>query len=48
MFYYKYSNYSPEQIINDNYKKIADNLLKISISEEHKEKIKRNIIRWWF
>lgn len=44
MFYYKYSNYSPEQIITDNYKKIANNLLEIPTLEEYKEKIKRDII----
>lgn len=39
MFYSKYSNYSPDQIINGNYEKVAEKILGLAPSEEIKRKI---------
>ena len=44
MFYSKYSDYSPEQIITENYQKFCDQLLSSVKDEQIKEKMKRNTI----
>lgn len=44
MFYNKYSDYFPEQIITENYKKLSEQFLSIIQNEQIKEKIKRYII----
>lgn len=40
----KYSNYTSEQIINEDYQKLCEQLLTLSADEKNKEKMKRNII----
>ncbi len=44
MFYSKYSDFSPEQIISKDYKKLSDHLLSIVKDAEVIEKMKRYII----
>lgn len=39
LFYYKYSDYSSEQVMNDSYKQIAELIQKLATTEEVKEKI---------
>ena len=45
MFYSKYSSYSHEQILTENYKKHCEKLLSMATDEQVREKMKRNIIR---
>lgn len=47
MPYSKYSNYSPEDIINEKYKKLCNQLLSMDNDEKVKEKMERNTIRRW-
>ncbi len=44
MFYSKYSDFSPEQIITEDYEKLCIQLLSIVKDEQIKEKMKRNTI----
>jgi len=44
MFYSKYSSYSDEQILTEDYKKHCEKLLSMTTNEKVKEKMKRNII----
>lgn len=44
MFYSKYSDYLPEQIISENYEKICDLLLKLSDDEKIKQQTIRNTL----
>lgn len=44
MLYSKYSDFSPEQIITQNYQKICEQLLSMAEDEQIREKMKRNII----
>jgi len=40
----KYSSFTQEQIVTDNYQKLCNQLLRMSDDKKIKEKIKRNII----
>lgn len=44
MLYSKYSNYSPDQIMSEDYIKISEYLLSIAKDSNIREKMKRNII----
>ena len=44
MWYSKYSNYSPDQIINEDYEKLCVILLSMVKDEKIKEIMKRNTI----
>jgi len=43
----KYSDYTSEQIITEDYQKLCNQFLHMSTDEKIKEKVKRNFIRRW-
>ncbi len=44
MFYSKYSDFSPDQIITKNYENVCVHLLQLAKDDKIREKMKRNII----
>ena len=44
MLYSKYSDFSPQKIMTEKYKKICENFLKFAKDNQVLEKMKRNII----
>lgn len=44
MFYSKYSDYAPDQIITEKYEEVSEMLLNMVEDGQTKEKMKRNII----
>lgn len=44
MWYSKYSDYSPKQIMNEDYEKLCKQLLSMVKDDKIKEKMQRNII----
>ena len=44
MFYSKYSSYSDEQMLTEDYKKHCEMLLSMTTDENVRKKMKRNII----
>lgn len=47
MDYSKYSDFSPDQIIEKDYKKLCEHILSMAKDKQSKEKMERNTIRRW-
>lgn len=44
MFYSKYSNYAPDQIMTKDYIKLSEYMLSVAKDSNVREKMKRNIV----